>query len=271
MTGRLLGAGFPVTVWNRHADRAAPLVEKGARLAESPRDAAADADVVIAMVADDAASRGVWLGDAGALAQPKAGAVMIESSTLSPEWVAELAKHVASRGCEFLDAPVTGSRMHAEAGELAFLVGGSESTLEHVRDVLRPMSRAILHVGPVGSGALIKLVNNFVCGVQTASIAEAMVLIERSGLALDRALPVLLDGAPGSPMVKTIVKRIVDHEQTTNFSIALMRKDLDYAVALGERVGVPLETAATARNSFQRAVDSGLGGRDISAVIEPLR
>jgi len=271
MAGRLLGAGYSLTVWNRNVDRAAPLAARGARMAESPREAAAGADVVIAMVADDAASRAVWLGDSGALAQPKARAVMIDSSTLSPEWIAELASHVASRGCEFLDAPVTGSRAQAASGELTFLVGGGESTLERVRDVLGAMSRAVVHVGPVGSGALLKLVNNFVCGVQVAAIAEAMALMERSGLAMDSALPVLLNGAPGSPLVKTVAQRMVDHDMSTNFSVSLMRKDLDYAMAVGERLRVPLETAAAARRSFQRAADLGLGGRDISAIVEVLR
>jgi 3-hydroxyisobutyrate dehydrogenase len=240
-------------------------------LAESPGDAAAGADVVIAMVADDAASRAVWLGDDGALAKTMPGAVIIESSTLSPAWIAELAAAVRARGVEFLDAPVTGSRPQAISGELTFLVGGEESTLARVHDVLRVMSRAIVHVGPVGSGALLKLVNNFVCGVQVAAIAEALVVMERSGLVMDRALPVLLNGAPGSPLVKTVAQRIRDRDQTVNFSVRLMEKDLGYAAAVGDRVGVPLETAITARHAFQRAIEGGFGGRDISAVIEPLR
>jgi 3-hydroxyisobutyrate dehydrogenase len=271
MGNRLLAAGYPLAVWNRSPDRAAPLVDGGATLASTPRDAAANADVVIAMVADDEASRTVWLGEAGALASVKPGMVAIDSSTLSPAWVAELATIVREHGCEFLDAPVTGSRPQAAAGELTFLVGGDVATLERVRDVLRAMSRAIVHVGPVGSGALLKLINNFVCGVQVAAIAEAVALMEKSGLVIDRALPVLQNGAPGSPLVKGVSQRMVDHDATFNFSLALMRKDLGYAMAVGDRFGVPLETAATAHRAFQRAIDQGLGGHDLSAAVEPLR
>jgi 3-hydroxyisobutyrate dehydrogenase len=271
MAGRLLGAGYRVAVWNRTRERATPLVERGARLATSPRDAAADADVVIAMVADDEASQSVWFGDAGALDSAKRGAVLIESSTLTPVWVEELATNVRLRGCGFLDAPVTGSRTQANSGELLFLVGGEESDLERVRSVLGVMSRGIVHVGPTGSGALLKLVNNFLAAVQAASLAEAMALMEKTGLRIDRGLPVLLEGAPGSPMVRTVSQRILTHDATVNFSIALMKKDLTYAMAVGEQYNVPLAMAATARQSYQRAIDQGLGDRDIWNIIEPLR
>jgi 3-hydroxyisobutyrate dehydrogenase len=271
MAGRLRDAGYPLTVWNRNAERAAPLVERGARLAHSPRDAAQDADVVIAMVADDAASRAVWLGDAGALASAKRGSVMIDSSTISPTWVAELAAFSKARGCDFVDAPVTGSRPQAVEGQLTFLVGGEERVLDRVREVLRAMSRAIVHVGATGCGALLKLVNNFVCGAQVAALAEAIALIERSGLRIDRALPVLLEGAPGSPLVRVVAQRMVARDPTVNFSVALMKKDLDYAMAVGDRLGMPLTTAATARQTFQRAVDHGLASEDIWAIVEPLR
>jgi 3-hydroxyisobutyrate dehydrogenase len=271
MAGRLLDAGFAVAVWNRSPDRTAPLVERGARLAATPRDAAANAGVVIAMVADDHASRSVWLGETGALAGAKSGAVIIESSTLTPAWIAELASAVESRGSHFLDAPVTGSRTQAESGQLLFLVGGEESVLDRVRGVLSAMSRAIVHVGPTGSGARLKLVNNFLAAAQTASFAEAMALMEKSGLRLDRALAVLLEGAPGSPMLRTISQRILSQDPTVNFSNALMKKDLDYAIAEGDRYGVPLDMAATTRESFQRAVDQGLGDRAVWTIVEPLR
>ena len=110
----------------------------------------------------------------------------------------------SARGCEFLDAPVTGSKTQAAAGELNFLVGGDAATLEKVRPVLAAMSKAIVHLGPTGSGALLKLINNFVCGVQVASLAEALAMIERSGLDRAKALEILTDGAPGSPLVKAV-------------------------------------------------------------------
>jgi 3-hydroxyisobutyrate dehydrogenase len=271
MAGRLIGAGFNVSVWNRSAERAQPLVQQGARLGSTPADAARGADVIIAMIADDNASREVWLGADGALAAARAGAVIIESSTLSPGWIRELAEAAAQRGCDFIDAPVTGSRMQAASGELLFLVGGTKATLERVRNVLQPMSRGIVHLGPVASGALVKLINNFVCGVQVTALAEALALIERSGLERDRALGILLDGAPGSPLVKTVAERMRKRDYTVNFSLALMGKDLTYAIAEGERFDVPLGTASAALSSFQRARDEGHGSEDIAAVVETLR
>jgi 3-hydroxyisobutyrate dehydrogenase len=114
-------------------------------------------------------------------------------------------------------------------------------------------------------------VNNFVCGAQVAALAEAIALMERSGLRIDQAFPVLLEGAPGSPLVKVVAQRMVARDPTVNFSVALMKKDLDYAMAVGDRLGMPLTTAATARQAFQRAVDYGLAGADIWAIVEPLR
>src|SRR6267154_183418 len=127
MARRLIGAGFPLTVYNRNPDRAAPLVAQGARRADSPREAAEHADLIISMVADDDASREIWLGHGGALRSVAREAVMIESSTLSVGWVRELGNAAAVLGCEMIDAPVTGSKTHAAAGELNFLVGGSEA------------------------------------------------------------------------------------------------------------------------------------------------
>jgi 3-hydroxyisobutyrate dehydrogenase len=271
MAARLAQAGHPLVVWNRNRTRAEPLASLGASIADTPRDAAAGTDVVIAIVADDSASRAVWLGDAGALAGARPGAVLIESSTLTPAWIRELAAAAAEHGCDFLDAPVTGSRTQAEAGELLFLVGGAAGAVERVRGVLAVLSRGVVHLGPVGSGALMKLVNNFMAAVQVAALAEALALIERSGLARDQAVSILLDGAPGSPIVKAVAPRMLNRDYDVHFSLALMHKDLTYALAEGSRFNVPLDTADAALRSFQRALDQGLGPQDMSAIIEPLR
>jgi 3-hydroxyisobutyrate dehydrogenase len=147
MARRLLGAGFPLTVYNRKAERATPLAAEGAHAAALPREAAARADVVLSMVADDAAARAVWLGEQGALAGVARGRVLVECSTVTLGWIEELAREAAAAGCELLDAPVTGSRTHAASGELSFLVGGSAAALDTARPVLAAMSRAIVHVG----------------------------------------------------------------------------------------------------------------------------
>src|SRR6187397_2004333 len=153
MARQLVAAGFDVTVWNRGAGRADAHRELGARVAVTPKDAATHADVVISMVADDEASRSVWLGPQGALAGIQPGRIAIDSSTVSPAWILELSTAAAARGCECLDAPVTGSRTHAGTGQLLFLVGGDAATLERARPVLAVMSREIMHIGPIGAGA----------------------------------------------------------------------------------------------------------------------
>lgn len=270
MAGRLLSAGFRVSVWNRSADRAESFRERGAMVAQSPRDAAAGADVIISMVADDEAARGVWLGSGGAIGGARQGTLLIESSTVSPRWIGELGTEGLACGCEVIDAPVTGSRTQAASGELLFLVGGGSETLERARPVLAPMSRDILHVGPLGSGARLKLINNFICGVQAAALAEGLALVEKSGLDLDAALTVLQNGAPGSPLVKAVSNRMATRDYTVFFKLALMRKDLDYAIAEGGRHGVDLTTAENARALFDRAVGQW-GELDFSAVIEALR
>ena len=271
MAHRLLGAGFPVTVYNRTASRTQPLAAAGATVASTPREAARNADVVIAMLADDRASREAWLGEQGALAAVKPGAVLVDSSTLSVPWVLELSKSAKERGCALLDAPVTGSKPQAASGELLFLVGGDASALDSIREVLAPMSRGVVHMGASGSGARMKLINNFVCGVQAASLAEALAIIERSGLDRAQALDVLGNGAPGSPLVRGLGARMAARDYRTNFAVDLMAKDLTYAIAEGQRHGVRLETAAAGLEAFRRASQQGHGSEDIASVAEPLR
>jgi 3-hydroxyisobutyrate dehydrogenase len=271
MAGRLLDAGLRLTVWNRHRERADALGARGAAIAGTPRDAAAGAEVVVAMVADDAASRAVWLGDTGALAALGPGAMAIECSTVSPAWIDELAQAALARGVAVLDAPVTGSRTHAAGGELRFLVGGPADALDRARPVLAAMGREIIHLGPAGSGARMKLINNFVCGVQAAALAEGLALIEASGLNTGDAMRILATGAPGSPLVNTVGPRMAARDYTVNFSLSLMNKDLRYAIDDATRFGLDLRTAAGARALFEGALAAGLGDRDFSAVVEPLR
>ena len=271
MAHRLLAAGFPVTVYNRSHDKAAPLVSAGARLAETPRKAIEGANVAIGMLADDRASRAVWLGAAGALDGATAGTIIIESSTLSVAWVGELAAAAAARRCEFIDAPVTGSRNQAGAGELNFLVGGAPDVLDRVQPVLAVMAKSVTYLGPTGSGALVKLINNFVCGTHIASLAEALAMVERSSLDRDRTMAVLVNGAMGSPIVKTIAERMLAPDFTTNFALKLLAKDLGYAIEEGRKLDVGLTTARTALDLLERAVRDGHGDEDMAAAIQPLR
>jgi 3-hydroxyisobutyrate dehydrogenase len=267
----LLVKGFPLTVFNRDPEKAKPFATEGADVAASPREAVADAGVIISMVADDNASRNVWLGEDGALIAAAPGTVCIECSTVTVSWVRELATAVAANRCELLDAPVTGSKMQAEAGELNFIVGGASATLDKVRPVLAAMSKTIIAVGPVGSGALLKLINNFVCGVEVAALAEAMTMIELGGLDRAKALEIIANGAPGSPLVKVVSTRMANQDYLPNFRLRLMAKDLDYAIREGKKLSIELTTASAALGSFQRALASGYGDQDIAALIESVR
>jgi 3-hydroxyisobutyrate dehydrogenase len=217
MARRLLAAGFPLTVYNRSTERTRAVAADGAEVADSPHAAAERADLVFSMVSDDAASRAMWDGDRGALAGAKPGSVLVECSTITVERARELAAAAERAQCAFVDAPVTGSRAQAAAGELVFLVGAADPDLARIRPALEAMSRSIVHLGPVGSGALVKLVNNFLGGVQAASLAEALAIVERSPIDRDRALDVLVNGAPGSAIVKTLVSRIRADDFTPNF------------------------------------------------------
>jgi 3-hydroxyisobutyrate dehydrogenase len=268
MAGRLLGAGFPLTIYNRNRERVKPFVDAGAALASSPREAATRSEIVISMVADDLASRAIWLGEHGALAGASRGAVLVECSTLTVPWVKELAATASQRGCELLDAPVTGTKPHAASGELLFLVGGSDKALATAKPVLSVLGRDVIHFGATGSGAVMKLINNFLAGVQAASLAEAIAFINASGLDHNKALSVLTTGAPGSPLIKTLSARASAGDFTPNFLLRLMAKDLAYASEEGNRYGLTLETAKAALTVFSHAVAAGYGDQDLSAVIE---
>jgi 3-hydroxyisobutyrate dehydrogenase len=272
MAGRLLEAGVPLTVYNRSRARADALASKGARIAGTPREAAAGAAVVISMVADDQASRAVWTGEDGALPASGRGSVLIESSTITVGWARELAGMAADRGCECLDAPVAGSRTHAASGELLFMVGGEAATLDRVRGVLAPMARGIVHVGATGSGARLKLINNFMAASQAAAFAEALALIEKSGLDPAAALDVLTNGAPGSPIVKWMAQRMTERAyDPPNFALRLMIKDLRYALGEAAAYGLPFDMARATLGLFERADAAGHGEQDFAVIVEPLR
>ena len=271
MARRLLDHGFELAVWNRNPARAPALVARGARLAVSPSEAARGADAVVAMHADDQASRAVWLSEHGALAAMEPGALAIDSSTLTAEWMRELGAAAQARGIGFLDAPVTGSKPQAEAGTLNFLVGGATPAVERARPLFAAMGRGHVHVGPAGSGALLKLINNFMCGVQLASLGEALGMAQRSGLDVKLAGDVLASGSPGSPIVKMVMERMVARDYTPNFLVALMVKDLTYAMQAFAAQGIDLADARAACKRFQEAAEAGYGERDIASVFEPLR
>ena len=271
MARRLVGAGFPVTVYNRNREKAAALASAGAKVAGSPREAAQGAAIVFSMVSDDVASREMWLGNEGALQGAPRGAVIVECSTLTITWVNELAQAAVERGCECVDAPVTGSKAAAAGGELNFIVGGSAAAVENVRPALNAMGRSVTHLGPTGSGALVKLANNFLAGVHVAAWAEALAWIERTGIDRARAVAFLMDGAAASPVTKVVSARMAAEDYQPNFFLRLMAKDIGYAMKEAEQKKVSLTTAATALQRFRDAIAAGHGDKDMAALVEAVR
>jgi len=271
MAANLLKAGFPLTVWNRTKAKAQFLTQTAATIADTPAQAVKNSAVVLAMLADDAASRAAWLGRDGALAGMPSGSVAIECSTLSPDWIRELYQACSQRGLRMAEAPVTGSRAQAEAGQLNFLAGGDQETIAAVTPVLQCMSKQVLHLGPVGSGAQLKLINNFLCAVQVASFAEALVWMERTGLRLDSAIDFLTRGAPGSGILSAMSERMTSRTYDVNFLLRLMAKDLRYARAAAAQLGIDVSTSFPAQDLFRKAEEQGLGEKDMSAVVEVIR
>ena len=269
MVRRLLAAGHDVTVWNRTAATAAPLVEAGARWAPTPRAAAEGAEVVWSMVFDDDASRDVWLHAAdGAALSLTPGMTAIESSTLSPTWVRALGVEVESLGANFLDAPVAGSRPQADAGQLVFIVGGEAAALEQVRPLLGALGSAVHAIGPVGSGALLKLSINALFAVQVAALAEQLNLLHRAGLdpkrALDalRTMPVTSAAAAGAGML------MLAEDYAPQAPVDLIVKDLGYALEAGRRVAASLPVTALAHTRYQAAQRAGSGAENIVAIVK---
>jgi 3-hydroxyisobutyrate dehydrogenase-like beta-hydroxyacid dehydrogenase len=235
MAGRYLDAGFAVAVWNRSKAKAEDLIARGARWASSPADAADRADAVVTMVADDEASRAVWLGKDGAAATMKAGSLAIECSTVSHQHALDMARELRSRGLIYIDCPVTGLPQAAAAGKLTLLVGADAADLDSAKPYLAPIGDVIRHFGAVGTGTVYKLINNLMGAVQIASLAEGIAMAEQAGLDMNLVAEALATGAVASPQVIRHSKRMVARDFSgASFTASLRHKDAAYAVKLAE-------------------------------------
>lgn len=272
MAANLLRAGHDVTLWNRDPARADPLVAEGARRALSPRAAAAEAEMVLAMVRDDAASRAVWSDPtAGALPAMRPGAVAIDCSTLTVGWARDLARDAAARGIGFLDAPVSGSRPQAEAAQLIFFVGGDAAVLAAAAPVLAAMGASIRHAGSAGSGAAIKLVVNALLGAQVAAVAELIGLVEALGLDPAPAWDIVGSTPVASPAANGAAAAMLASAFAPLFPVELVEKDLRYvqdtAAAAGART--PMTTAA--RAIMAQAIAAGFGAENLTGIVRLYR
>ena len=270
MARRLLDAGHKVVGYNRTRAKAQPLIAAGMQLGESPRAAAESAEVVFSMVADTEALRAVALGPDGIIAGLGSGATWVEMSTVSPVVVRQLAEQVAARGAAMLDAPVSGSVVTLEQGQLSFMVGGDGPVLDRVRPYLLAIGPTITHVGPLGFGVTMKIATNLGVAVQMLAFSESLVLAEKAGIARQRAVEVLLKSAVASPMLKYRGPFVLEKPREVLFNVAMMQKDLRLALELGWAAGVPLPSTALTHEMLTAAQGLGLTEYDFAVVFDVL-
>ncbi|MCC7369754.1 MAG: NAD(P)-dependent oxidoreductase [Chloroflexi bacterium] len=264
MAANLLEAGHPLTVWNRTASRAEPLTARGATLAASPQAAAADADVVITMLTDVAAVESVAFGNVGLLAGLRAGVAYVDMSTVTPALSLRLAEAAHGRGARFLEAPVLGTIGPAADGTLTILAGGDAETLEALRPILSVMGSTIIHAGPSGQGAWLKLLANALMGVTMQAFFELLAVGQRAGF--DRATLAQTFGAlpMSSPVMQRKTPPILAGDFAPQFTLDLFNKDLRQLLEAAGALGVDSPMVALAHGLFSQARIRDRGGLDYS-------
>ncbi|MBI4636153.1 MAG: NAD(P)-dependent oxidoreductase [Candidatus Rokubacteria bacterium] len=270
MAKRLLDAGHGVIGYNRTPARAQWLVDAGLRLAASPRAAAEGAEAVFSMVSDTPALLAVAHGPDGIVAGLRPGATWIEMSTVSPSAARALAGPVAKRGAQIIDAPVSGSPLTLEQGQLSFIVGGDSRALERVRPYLLAIGPTITHVGPLGLAVTMKIATNLGLAVQMLAFSEAVLLAEKAGITRERAVEALLRSVAASPMLKYRGPFVLEMPAEAWFNVPMMLKDLELALELGRSAGVPLPTTSLTHEWLQAARGLGLGAWDFAVVFDVL-
>lgn len=274
MAMRLVAAGFDVSVYNRTPGKAGELVRAGAREATSPRDAVTGAEAIFSMVADDGASEQIWCGDEGIFAgQFTPGAVVVECSTLSHDWVLKLAEKAGKAGLKYVDSPVTGLPDAAAAGELVLFVGACDENLDEARRFLTSLCKQIMHFGDVGTGTAYKLIVNLMGAVQIAAAAEGLAMAEKAGLDVDQVVEAICTGQAAAPQVVRNVKRMAKAKHDTDliFSGSMRLKDAVYGVQLAQTLGSRAGFGNLAAGYFQQLVDNGHGALNECKVIDVLR
>jgi 3-hydroxyisobutyrate dehydrogenase/2-hydroxy-3-oxopropionate reductase len=273
MARSIARGGATLVLHNRSPEPARALAEElGATVAATPRDAAEVADVAITMLANGDAVRSTWDGPDGLAAGAHAGGVLADSSTVPPDTIGAFEAAVRERGSGILDTPVSGSTALAESGQLTIMAGGTAEDLERARPALDLIARQVTHVGPLGSGAALKLAVNTLIFAINNSVSEALVLAERAGLDRATAYAVFASSAAGAPFVQYKRDSFVDPDGTpVAFSLDLALKDLGLIVDLADRLGVPMPQTHVNQELMTAAAARLGGGRDASTVAVHLR
>jgi len=270
MARRLLDAGYTVHGYNRTASKAADLVRAGLRLAASPREVAERAAAVFTMVTDDAALEAVTRGPQGLVAGLTRDGILIEMSTVSPAVVERLAADVSARGAALLDAPVSGSPVTLESGQLSFMVGGDPSVLERARPFLLAIGPTITHVGRVGLAKSMKIAVNQALAVQMLAFSESVLLAEKAGIARERAVEVVLKSVVASPMVKYRAPFVLGMPAEALFDVDMIQKDMRLALDLAHAIGVALPSVALTHELLTAAKGLGLAKYDFAILFDLL-
>ena len=267
MAANVARAGFDLTVWNRTRERADAFAAEhdGVRVAESPAQAASEADAVVTMVPDAPEVEEVLFAAAGGMAQ---GAVAIDMSTIPPTASRAIGERLRERGIAFLDAPVTGSRPKAEDATLTIMAGGDAADFERARPLLESMGRLVLHVGPSGHGEMIKLINNTLSAINAAALAEALTTGQAAGVDTDKLRQVVAAGSGGSAMLELKAQTMLDRDFDPLFKLEHMLKDVRHCIAEAEALGVEPRVAKLVESIYGEAAANGLGERDFAAVFD---
>ncbi|GIV89372.1 MAG: tartronate semialdehyde reductase [Chloroflexus sp.] len=270
MAANILRAGFPLTVWNRTPGRADEFVAAGAQLATSPADLAERSDIVISCVSDTPDVEAVLFGPQGAIEGARAGMLMIDMSTISPQGAQQFAARLAERGIGFLDAPVSGGSEGAARGTLSIMVGGPADLVERAMPVLQAMGKTITHVGGHGAGQTVKLVNQILVVGTMLAISEAFVFAQASGVDLEKALTAVSGGAAGSWMLSNRGPQVIRRDWRPGFTIDLQQKDLRLVLAAADAVGAPMLVTSTVFHLYRTLQAAGLGHEGNHALIKAL-
>jgi 3-hydroxyisobutyrate dehydrogenase-like beta-hydroxyacid dehydrogenase len=270
MAARLAGAGFPLTVWTHTPGKAAKWAaeHEPAVAADTPAAVARASDIVVSMVVDGAQVASVLLGEGGVVESAREGLLCVDMSTIAPVDSRRIAAALGERGVRMLDAPVTGSSPRAEAGTLTIMAGGAAEDFARARPLFEAMGEVIVHVGELGQGEMLKLINNSLGAANAAALAEALLLARATGVDLDAFVQVTSAGSGASAQLTLKSTPMREHDYTTLFKTEHMLKDVRLCLEEAQAAGIPFPSAAHARDLLTATLGRGHGEDDYAAIIE---